>query len=300
MKGYLLAIFSGIFWGSLGYFGSKLNSYGFNGNEVAFLRMFFGCIWGMLYMFSDRKQRSTMRLKKDSIKYIILIGVVTQGLLNLFFYSAILELGTVTATMLLCTGPIFTVVLSSLFLGENFTMEKQISLFVTILGSVLLISEGNFREMNFSLMGIIFGIGSGLCYGIYPIIGKQSGGSSPLFVTIMGFMVAALFLVPFISVGDMVKKIVSLEVFLTILSFGIVPTLLAYLLFLKAMEHIPASVASILTLIEVPTTALIGVLVLNEHFNNYKFLGLLIVLLGISINKINFRTLFLFRKTKTA
>lgn len=242
-------------------------------------------------MFSCKKHRTNLKLGRDSIKYIIFVGIVTQGLLNLFFYSAILKLGTVTATMLLCTGPIFTVVLSSIFLGESFTLEKQISLIVTILGTILLISEGNFKEMNFNLMGIVFGIGSGLCYGIYPIIGKRSRGTNPLFVTILGFLVAALFLVQFISVEEMFAKIITVKIFMTILAFGIVPTLLAYLFFLKAMEYIPTSVASILTLIEVPTTAVVGVMVLNEHFNNYKFAGLLIVLIGISITKINFKRL---------
>ncbi|MGL4252692.1 MAG: DMT family transporter [Fusobacteriaceae bacterium] len=300
MKGYLLAVCSGVFWGFLGFYGSKLNSYGFTGNEVAFLRMFFGFLCGMIYLFSSKENRKNLKISRSSIKYIMLIGVVTQGLLNLFFYSAILELGTVTATMLLCTGPIFTVILSSIFLKENFTLEKQVSLAITILGSVLLISEGNFSGMNFSIMGILLGAASGLCYGIYPIIGKQSKGSNPVFITVLGFLVAALFLIPFISMGDMVRKIANIEIFLTIISFGIIPTLLAYLIFLKAMEYIPASVASILTLIEVPTTALIGVLVLNEHFNSYKFVGLLIVLIGISITKINLKTLFIFRKAKTA
>lgn len=296
MRGYILALSAGISWGFLGFFGSRLSEYGFTGNEIAFLRMFFGFLWGMSYIFSDKKQRKDLKkIRLDSLKYIILVGVVTQGLLNLFFYSAIVRLGTVTATMLLCTGPIFTLALSTVFLGEKFSIEKQSALAITILGSIILITEGNFTVTNLSITGIIFGLASGLCYGIYPIIGKKSSDSNPLVVTVLGFLVATFFLIPFISLGELFSKIIDFKIIVLGILFGILPTLLAYMLFLKSLEYISPTISSITTLIEVPTTALIGILVLNEHFNEYKLVGLVLVLVGIAITKIEFKNLYFFR-----
>ncbi|MGL6169426.1 MAG: DMT family transporter, partial [Fusobacteriaceae bacterium] len=147
-KGYLFAVFAGISWGFLGLYGIKLNDLGFNSNEIAFSRMLFGFLVGFIYLLSDKDKRKKLQIKKMSLKYILVIGVITQGLLNVLFYASVLKVGTVTATMLLCSGPIFTVILSVIFLKEEFSNEKKIALLIAIFGALLLITEGKISNLN--------------------------------------------------------------------------------------------------------------------------------------------------------
>ncbi|MGL4687881.1 MAG: EamA family transporter, partial [Fusobacteriaceae bacterium] len=85
-KGYLFALLSGIIWGSIGIFGTKLNQVGFTGNEITFLRLFFAAIFGLLYIGFSKKKLSIFMIPKRLIKDVLIIGIVTQGLMNIFLF----------------------------------------------------------------------------------------------------------------------------------------------------------------------------------------------------------------------
>lgn len=288
IKGYIFAALAGISWGLLGLYGVKLHNLGFNSNEIAFSRMLFGFLTGFFFLLSDKKGRQNLKIKKSSIKYILIIGFVTQGLLNILFYASVVRIGTVTATMLLCSGPIFTVLLSIIFLKENFSFEKKISLLISLLGAFLLITEGNLNNIKINGWGLFLGLGAGICYGLYPLLGKKSdnNNNNPLTSTIFAFLAAVICLFPTIELRDFFIKIFNFETFILLLSFGLIPTLMSYIFFLKSLDFIPVSIASIVSLLEVPSATLIGVLFLNEGFNSFKFSGLILVFLGVSLTKI--------------
>ncbi|MGL6120505.1 MAG: DMT family transporter [Fusobacteriaceae bacterium] len=295
-KGYLFAVFAGISWGFLGLYGIKLNDLGFNSNEIAFSRMLFGFLVGFIYLLSDKDKRKKLQIKKMSLKYILVIWVITQGLLNVLFYASVLKIGTVTATMLLCSGPIFTVILSVIFLKEEFSNEKKIALLIAIFGALLLITEGKISNLNLNSLGLLLGLGSGLCYGLYPILGKKCGNSDDSMTsTIFAFLAAAIFLIPTIELKEFFIKIANFKTFTLLLSFGLIPTVMSYIFFLNSLKYIPVSLASIISLIEVPSATLLGIIFLSEDFNIYKFLGLILVFAGVSITKVK---LNIFRKNR--
>ncbi|MGL6065214.1 MAG: DMT family transporter [Fusobacteriaceae bacterium] len=291
-KGYLFALLSGIIWGSIGIFGTKLNQVGFTGNEITFLRLFFAAIFGLLYIGFSQKKLSIFMIPKRLIKDVLIIGIVTQGLMNIFLFISIIRVGTITATMLLCTGPLFTVFLSIFILKEKMTLEKYIALTFSILGAILVITEGHITNMKFDFIGVLCGAIAGFLYGFYPILGKRVEKSgNPLLITIYSFLVASIFLLPFLNTEVIVTKIFSLKAFLLAAGFGFFPTFIAYLLFVKALRYTSASKASIISMVEVPTTAIIGIFLLNENFNIYKFLGIVMVLIGIYTTKLDITSL---------
>ncbi|MGL6098227.1 MAG: DMT family transporter, partial [Fusobacteriaceae bacterium] len=173
-KGYFYAGFAGLLWGLLGFYGVNLNKYGYSGNEIAFTRMFFGFLAGFIYMLSNKERRKSLKIAPSNMKYILAIGVVPQALMNLFYYTSILRVGTVTANMLVCSGPIFTVILSSIFFKEKLTLEKQLALSISMLGSILMVTQGKIIGLKLDGIGVGIGITAGVCYGLYPILGKKA------------------------------------------------------------------------------------------------------------------------------
>lgn len=291
-KGYLFALLAGLIWGSIGIFGTKLNQVGFNGNEIAFLRLLFAGIFGLLYIGFTQKKLSTFIIPQKLIKDVFLIGIVTQGFMNIFLFISIIRVGTITATMLLCSGPIFTVFLSAFILKEKMTLEKYVALSFAILGAILVITEGHISNIKFDFIGVLCGAIAGFLYGFYPVLGKRVEKSkNPLLITIYSFLVASIFLIPFLNTSAIITKVFSPRAFLLAAGFGLFPTFIAYLLFVKALSYTSASKASIISMIEVPTTAVIGIFLLNENFNVYKFLGIAMVLIGIYITKLDIKSL---------
>ena len=60
---------------------------------------------------------------------------------------------------------------------------------------------------------------------------------------------------------------------LLLLHLGLVPTALAYILFLRGLRHVPAGVASIITLLESLTSALLAWLLFGEWLSPLSLLG---------------------------
>lgn len=293
-KGYLYAGLAGLLWGLLGVYGVNLNKYGYSGNEIAFTRMLFGFLAGFVYMLSDRKRRKALKVHPSNMKYILAIGIIPQALMNLFYYTSILRVGTVTANMLVCSGPIFTVLLSAVFFKEKLTLEKQLALSISMLGSIIMVTQGKLVGLKLDTLGVGIGIAAGMCYGLYPILGKKAEERlSPLAITVYGFLTAAIFLSFFVDLKKMFLSYMDIKVFLLIVSFGIIPSLIPYLSFLKALTFVIPSKASIIGMLEIPTTAVIGVLILKEDFNEYKLVGLILIMMGIAITRVDFNQMFL-------
>ena len=67
------------------------------------------------------------------------------------------------------------------------------------------------------------------------------------------------------------------------LYLGLIPTALAYVLFARGLEHLPASNVATLTLAEPLTAATLGVIVLGERPGAIAGLGALLVLSGLLV-----------------
>lgn len=293
--GYFLSISAGLIWGTIGLSAMKLNELGLNPYEISFVRTLFAFILGLIFIRMKNKVsiKNEKNIKKTKSKkiylFIIVSGILCQGLLNIFYSKSVIHVGTITGIMLLATGPIFTIIFSKIFFKENLGFFKVLALVITFVGAFLLITEGNIQQLNFNFQGVVYGILSGICYGMFPIINKKIIDQfNPVEATIYSFGVASIFLLVFID-REIIIKILNSEVFKAGLFYGLFPTLIAYILYSKSMIYIPATSASIISLLEVPATALMGILFLNESLGKIKILGMLIILTGILCTKITRR-----------
>lgn len=293
--GYILSISAGLIWGTIGISALKLDKLGLNSYEISFIRTTFAFILGIcflrirsIYITNNNSKKLINLNKKDKyilIGLIILSGICSQGMLNIFYSKAVSQVGTITGIMLMATGPIFTIIFSKLFFKEHLGFYKILSLIITCLGAFLLITEGDINSLNFNYMGMVFGICSGICYGLFPIFNKTIiRYFDPIEATIYSFGIASLFLLLFLKV-DFIHKVGNLQIISIGVFYALVPTLLAYILYSQSMVYISASSASIISLLEVPSTTFIGVLFLNEHVGLFKGLGIIIVFLGIFLSK---------------
>lgn len=279
MLGTLFALAAGITWGVLGWYGSYFGRLGLTGNEIAFIRLFFAFLAGLFYLISSKDINK--RVGRESIKYILAIGAI-QGLMNISFYKSVLMGGTVIATVLYSTGPAFTLILSILFLNEK--EKRVIPLLIAFIGIIVLVTEGNFKTLNFNLPSVIYGILSGFLYGLYPIFSKKIDcNTDKMVVTVYSFIIGLALLLPFVDFHKVISVASSPTRVIMMLSFGIIPTIIPYVLFLKSMEYIDVTKASIITMVEVPISATIGVIILKENFSLYKLMGILLVFLAVYI-----------------
>lgn len=287
--GYLLVILAGLVWGTIGIGALNLSNLKLNSYEIAFIRTSFAFVIGSLYLFLNfRKQKTNNRfLSKNVIIQIILSGIICQGVLNIFYSNSVTRVGTITSIMLMATGPLFTLIFSKIFFKEYLGISKIISLIITFIGAFILITEGNIEILKFNSIGIVSGILSGVCYGLFPIFNTRILKEiDPIIATVYGFGVASVFLLFFIDLGFIKVFLTDMSIIKGGIFYALVATLIPYMLYSKSMEYISSTTASILSLLEVPSTTFVGILFLNENLTLVKSIGIVIVFLGILISKI--------------
>lgn len=283
-KGCFFALLAGVVWATMGGLGVVLGSLGLTPYEIAFNRLFFGFL--LTVIFLCKKEKKKLKIDKKGFIYILIIGVITQACTNIFYYNSVNISGSIVATLLVCTGPLFTMIFSSFLFKEKLTKFNLISLGITLVGCTFIIVNGNITKINFDVVGIGFGILSGITYGLFPIFSKKLEGEyDSEVITSYAFGIGAMVVFFFCDFGSLMSEYSNNNIITTSLLLGLFPTVGAFFLFLKAINYIPVVKASIISLVEIPTTAIIGTLFLNEVITTSGIFGMFLVLGGIYISK---------------
>jgi DME family drug/metabolite transporter len=105
-------------------------------------------------------------------KYLLLIGVVAAIASPITFYSSIALAGVSIGTVVsLGSAPLFSVILEKIFEKRKLSFKWLMSFFIGFLGVILLLHTSKTAVVQVSptdkLIGVLFGVLSGLSYAIY-------------------------------------------------------------------------------------------------------------------------------------
>lgn len=287
--GPILIIIAGCFWGSMGIFVRKLGAYGFSSIQIVAIRVTLAAlVFSVLLAIKDR---SGFRISLRDIPLFLGLGLGSILFFTVCYFTAITMMSLSTAAILLYTSPIWIMLMSVLFFHEKLDRRKIFALILSFAGCVLVsgISGG---EMT--LAGLLVGLGSGVGYGLYSILGTIAlRRYSPYTVTAYTFLIAAagawLICNPremmsiFVDVADL--GMLLLLCFLTALVTAVIP-FLAYTLGLRSVE---AGKAGILATIEPLVATLIGILVFSEPLTILSGIGIILILSAVVLLNIKMK-----------
>ena len=281
--GTMLIILAGCFWGSMGIFVRKLGEEGFDSIQIVSIRVTLAALFFSLILFL--KDRSGFKISLRDIPLFLGLGFGSVLFFTVCYFAAINMMSLSTAAILLYTSPIWIMLMSVLFFHEKLTGRKLLALAAAFGGCVLIsgISGG-----GITLTGLLVGLGSGIGYGLYSILGTIAlKRYSPYTVTAYTFLFAAAGSLIICRPGEMLGSFAAsdhlagliLFCFLTAFVTAVVP-FLAYTLGLETVE---ASKAGILATIEPMVATLFGVLIFKEPLTFFSCLGILMILSSVII-----------------
>ena len=276
-------ILAGIFWGSMGIFVRRLGTYGFTPIQIVCIRVVLAAlIFCVIQLIKDPKG---FRISLRDIPLFLGLGLGSILFFTVCYFTAISMMTLSTAAILLYTSPIWIMLMSLLFFHEKLTAQKIIALVLAFGGCVLVsgISGG-----GLTLMGLLIGLGSGVGYGLYSILGTVAlRRYSPYTVTTWTFIIAAIGSILISHPADMIAKISVAPNIPGLLGFGLLTALvtavipfLAYTLGLRSVE---ASKAGILATVEPMVATLIGIFVFSEPLTLMSGLGVLLILAAVVV-----------------
>lgn len=271
--GVALVVSAASLWATFGPIARLLYDRGFSPFELASVRTWVGlAAAGIVAIIS----RTPLRIPRRDIAFFAAYGIVGFAAFETLLLASFRHVTIPVAISLLYTAPAFVLVLSHFLFAERITAGKKVALPLSLAG-VLLVSgaAGALVETGTSipLPGLLFGLGAGFGYALYTLFGRASvSRTHPLTAVFWSFLFAAIALT-FLAgpVGPLVRDAGALPWFIAL---GIVPTLLPYLLYLRALRSVQPGTAAMLACIEPLVAAILAALVLGERLTAMQTLGM--------------------------
>ena len=279
---FLLIIIAGIFWGSMGLFVRHLGAYGFSSIQIVALRLTVAAVaFAIVLAIKDKKG---FRIKIKDIPLFLGLGLGSILFFTCCYFTAIRMLSMSTAAILLYTSPIWVMLMSVIFFKEKLTVRKIIELIMAFLGCVCISGFGG----SVTLAGFMIGIGSGIGYGLYSILGAVAlKRYSPYTVTAYTFIVAAIGAI-IISRPTEIIDIVKNQPFVPgligfIILTGIVTAVIPFLCYTLGLERVEASRAAIFATVEPLVATVLGAIVYHETITIVSGTGIVLILVAIML-----------------
>lgn len=277
------AIMAGAFlWGTLAIFVKQLTAIGFTEMEIVAIRVS-GAFLCLIPIVLAAGAKETLRINICHLWLFIGTGLLSIVVFNWAYFKAMNIMSISLAVLLLYTGPAFVAVLSAAFLKEKMSGRKWLSVIVTVVGCGILALCGGGGERHLTLAGLLIGLCSGLGYALYSIFGKvASRHYSSMTVTFYTFLVAAASLAPFFPFWKKMSGLPA-SLWLYMAGLGLIPTVIAFLLYTYGLNEVEPSLASVLATVEPAAAILIGVLLFQDPLSAGQIVGMCFIISSIFI-----------------
>ncbi|MDO4179445.1 MAG: EamA family transporter [Phascolarctobacterium sp.] len=278
---YACIILAAALWGLIGFFVKNLSAQGFSPLQITCLRTIAAsiCITPLVAMQGMDKFKIAI---KDTWMFIG-TGIISLTFFNWCYFNCMQRASLAVAALLLYTAPAFVMIMSLFLFGEKFTKQKGIALVMTFIGCACVTGVLS-GELNLSLAGLLFGLGSGIGYALYSVFGKYAIRKyEPITISAYTFyfsFVATLFLADIN--GEVLARINWLTI-AYVLGLGIICCLAPYILYTKGLAQVEAGKASVLATVEPLVAALVGVIFFAEPLTMEKIIGMALIFGAIGV-----------------
>ena len=283
-RGLLLILLSAILWGTVGVAIKAL--YGIsdaNALSIGFFRLALAAP-ALLAAGWSRLGRRMFRIAPRDLALMMLIGVA-MAVYQVCYFAAIARVGVAIAVLVtLCTAPVMVAAISALVLRERLSGTVLLALVCALAGTALLVwIEPGGAAPRDTLGGVLLALASALGYAIISLASRGVAGRyHPLQPIAIGFGAGTLMLLPFALAAGLTVRY-SPAGWALLLHLGLLPTALAYVLFLSGIRHVTATVASVVTLVEPLTATLLAWLLFGERLGPLGAIGAALLLGAIAL-----------------
>ena len=284
---YVLLLLAVLFWSGnfiIGKFATLFNIPPLTLNVFRWIS-----VWLILMPFTYKEIYNNLPNIKKNLLVISFMGVITISTFNSVVYFALNYTQVINAVLVLAAIPAATIVLSSLMNIEKTNIFQLFGLILSIIGIGSIISNGDFQKiisLNFN-KGDLWMLVCVITWALYSTLLKKNKFEFSQF-TLIQLMVSVgiLFLIP----QFFYEKSIGLEVnfnkafFLILVYVVIFPAIAAYYCWQKGVEIIGPNRASMFIQLMPLFSAVMAIIIFNEKFELYHFVGTSFIVLGIYLS----------------
>lgn len=278
--GSVFVLTAGVCWGFIGFFSTQLSEAGYSPVQIAFLRNIVAAavMWAWLLI----SRRGTLKIQWKDLWMFIGTGICSVVFFNITYFMTIDQTTLSVAAILLYTAPCFVMIMSALLFHEKVTRIKGAALVIALFGCACTTGIFNGVESSVPVFGIFTGIASGFCYALYSIFGHIALKKYDMVtVTAYTFLVAAVSLLPFMNMSEILRFSTEPAVFVNIIGIGIFSTLLPYIFYTMGLQRTEPGKAAVMAFVEPMVATLLSIFILKEGFTWMGLVGVAAIFASI-------------------
>jgi drug/metabolite transporter (DMT)-like permease len=272
-RGYFFVIVAAMLWSAIGLLVRALyDQYGLPALTIAFLRAGVGALVALGALLIAR--RDLLRVPPRDWAFFVAYGAFGIGAFYWLYAQAIVQTTVTMAVVLLYTAPAFVALIAWRVLGEALDARKIIALALAFGGCALVARAYDPAQLSLNWVGILIGLGAGLTYALFTILGKVVVEKYSLWTALTyQLLFGALCLAPFQTRDAFAPLIEHPEAWLYLLGLVFGATLGAIGFFTAGLRLVPASNASILATIEPVMASAFAFFLLGERMEVWQMIG---------------------------
>ena len=249
--------------------------------SLAFYRLIFAIPFlGLVAGF----KRYPISMSQREVILFIGFGFFSLTVFEALYFTSLAYTTVQHAAALLYTAPAFVALLSWFFLRERMTPTKITAIVLSVLGGFLILGlvENEPLFASRTQIGDWLALGSGIAYSTWYIFGKVLGRDrEPAVTSFLGLCIGAVMLFPLALALEGLHLPQTLTAWELVAAIGIVPTGMAYLLYLTGLKLIDATVASVFAIVEPITSSILAFYFFQERFSYISLLGFILIISSI-------------------
>ena len=251
-------------------------------NVATALRTIIVLIFSWIMVFISKSQSTLYNINTKTLIFLILSGMTT-GASWLCYFKA-LQIGDVNkVTPIDKSSTILTMLMAFIFLGEEITFIKGISMILIGIGTYLMIiKKENVTVENKSNAWLIYALGSAIFASLTSILGKVGieNIDSTLGTAIRTIIVLIMaWIVVFVTKKQNTIRDIDKNSWIFLFLSGIA-TGGSWLCYYRALQMGPASVVVPIDKLSILVTIVFSYIVFKEKLNKKSALGLLLIVIG--------------------
>ncbi len=248
---------------------------------VGFIRV---AIAAPCLFLAARVASGPIRMPAAGDRWRLLVAGVSMGSYQVCYFWGVAKTSVaVGALIAICSAPLLIVLLAALVLRERVTGTTAGALLAGVTGASLLTlgPHGAAALPAGFVVGVLLALGAGLSYAVYAVVVKDVVTRlPPLPIAALTFVIAALVLTPALAT----EHVAAGPAGWALLAYlGLVPTALAYILYVIGMRTTPVAVSGVLSLVEPLTATLIGVAFFGDRLGVPGTAGALLLLGAVGV-----------------
>ena len=250
-------------------------------------------VWLLLIPFTYREIYNNLEDIKKNWMIISFMGIITISTFNSVVYFALTHTQVINAVLVLAAIPAVTIIISSFMKVDKTNIFQLVGLLLSIAGISAIISNADLNKifsLNFN-KGDLWMLVCVLSWSLYSTLLKKHNFKFSQFSLIQLMVsVGIIFLIP----QFFYEKSIGLEVnlnkaFFIILFYVVIfPALAAYYCWQKGVEIVGPNRATMFIQLMPLLSAVLAIIIFQEKFELYHFIGATFILSGIYLSNRKF------------